>query len=85
MNPTPLDPEALTRCDIKSGALDLTTQENRKLASDALPALVVVGMLGNDKASEVAIEIIGGILAEALRPSLEAMNRLNTIRRKDQS
>lgn len=66
------------------GIIDLSTPENRKLAADALPALLVGGMLGNHKAAETGVEIITGILAEALKPSVEAMNLLNTIRRKDQ-
>lgn len=69
--------------ELKPGTLDLTTPENRKLASDALPALVVGGMLGNNKAAEAGIEIIAGLLVEALKPSIEAVNQINTIRRKD--
>lgn len=80
-----INPGALPQNGSKDGTLDLTTPENRKLASDALPALVVGGMLGNAKAAEAGTEIIFGLLAEAMKPSIEAMNRLNTIRRKDQS
>lgn len=60
----------------KEQLLDLSTPERKADAREALPALLVGGLLGNDKASMAAGEIIGDILADALKPSFEALERL---------
>ena len=62
--------------DPNAKILDLSTPERKADAREALPALMVGGLLGNDKASRAAGEIIGDILADALKPSFEALERL---------
>ena len=62
--------------------LDLSTPENKANAREALPALLVGGILGNERAAQAAGEIIGDVFADALRPSVEALHRLHA--RKDQ-
>ena len=62
--------------------LDLSTPENKANAREALPALLVAGMLGNQQAAQAAGEIVGDVFAEALAPSIEALHRLQA--RKDQ-
>ncbi|AYN56809.1 hypothetical protein PP340_gp22 [Arthrobacter phage Adaia] len=60
----------------KEQLLDLSTPERKAAAREALPALMVGGILGNAHASMAAGEIIGDILADALKPSFEALERL---------
>jgi len=62
--------------------LDLSTPENKANAREALPALVVGGMLGNEQASRAAGEIIADAFADVIKPSIEALQRLQA--RKDQ-
>jgi len=56
--------------------LDLSTPEKKADAREALPALLIGGMLGNERASRAAGEIIGDVFADALKPSIEALQRL---------
>lgn len=56
--------------------LDISTPERKADAREALPALMVGGLYGNAHASRAAGEIIGDILADALKPSFEALERL---------
>lgn len=67
----------------KVQVLDLSTPERKSDAREALPALVIAGMLGNGKASIAAGEVIGDVLSEALRPSFQALHRLNRSRNHD--
>lgn len=60
--------------------LDLSTLQNKAVAREALPALLIAGMLGNQRASLAAGEVIGDVFAEALQPSIAALHRLT---RKD--
>jgi len=59
--------------------LDLSTLENKTNAREALPALIVGGVLGNEQASRAAIEIIADVYVDALKPSFEALQRLAKI------
>lgn len=60
----------------KPRILDLSTPERKANAREALPALLIGGMLGNERATQAAGEIIGDAFAEALAPSMEALHRL---------
>lgn len=56
--------------------LDLSTPELKAAAREALPALFVGGIMGNEQAARAAGEIMGDMFADVLRPSVEALARL---------
>lgn len=60
----------------KQRILDLSTTENKADAKEALPALFIAGITGNQNAVQAAGEVVGMIFAEALQPSFDALQRM---------
>lgn len=60
----------------KSRILDLSTAESKTDAKEALPALFLAGIAGNQSAAQAAGEVLGMILTETLQPSFDALQRM---------
>lgn len=56
--------------------LDLDDPAVKKTANEALPALFLLGAMGNPQASKLAGQVIGRAIEDAMRPSFEALARL---------
>jgi hypothetical protein len=60
----------------RSVRLDLSTAAAKRDGAAALPALMLGSAMGSQAASAMAGQILGGMISDALQPSIEAMNRL---------
>jgi hypothetical protein len=60
----------------RSTRLDLRGRQAKTDAAQALPALMLGAAMGSTVASDMAGQIVGGMISDALQPSIAAMNRL---------
>lgn len=71
--------EICRKCDTAFLEVNPTIKKlNTEPHLEALPVLLLGSMMGNDQSSKLAGRIIGTTLADAMKPSFDALNRLRT-------